>query len=89
MAKAKKKVAKKATKKPAVKKAAKKAAASVRVKVSGGEFKTMPCQTLGELKESLDAANYQALVDGETENNNDLMLKDGQIVTLTAPVKGS
>jgi hypothetical protein len=62
--------------------------AKVNVQVTGGSIKQVECDTVGQVKEMLDAASYTATVNGEPASN-DTELNDYEFVALAPAVKGA
>lgn len=62
--------------------------AKIHAQVIGGTIKELDCQTITEVKNLMDAANYTATVNGEPESD-DYELSDFEFVTLAPAVKGA
>ncbi len=62
--------------------------AKVQAQVVGGQIKQLEADTVGEVKEALNAQTYTATVNGEPANS-DTQLEDYEFVSLAPAVKGA
>jgi len=63
--------------------------AKVQVQVAGGSIVQKEVETLGELKELMNASNYTATINGEPESDDNYSLSDFEFITLAPAVKGA